>query len=77
METCPHCGKAFEVKVHPDLIGLGHLTFVCPSCGVGFTSEQLPKIVWKRDGQFGHWYTCLVPRHTKIDGVNIMSFEHK
>ena len=76
METCPYCGEQFEVEVSERLLGLKTLLFDCPSCRREFESYQLEKIVWKRDTLFGNWYTCLVPRHTKVDGINLVRFDY-
>lgn len=76
METCPYCKEQFEVEVPSAFFGFETLNFTCLYCGREFESEQLPKIVWKRDGLSGCYYTTLVPKHTKVDGEQYQRFDY-
>lgn len=76
MEKCPKCKRQFEVEVAEEFLRLDYLYFDCPYCGERFGSEQIKKVVWKRDEYSGTYYTTLVSRHAKIDGFWLMRFEY-
>jgi DNA-directed RNA polymerase subunit RPC12/RpoP len=76
METCPRCKEQFEGDVGEDELSFSSHLFDCPYCGHRFSVDNIDKIVWRKDDLSDTWYTCLVPRHTKVDGVRTRRFEY-